>query len=82
MRLGDADVSLQGLLIAGMVIGALGVLDESRSASPRRCSRCARRTRGSASASFPARDGGRPRPVRATVNTLVLAYAAPRCRCC
>jgi uncharacterized membrane protein len=76
LRLADPDVSLQGLLIAGMVIGALGVLDDvtvSQSSTV-----LALRA---ANPALPFRElftramaVGRDH-VSATVNTLVLAYA-------
>jgi uncharacterized membrane protein len=75
LQIGNADVSLQGLLLAGMVIGALGVLDDVtisqastvlalRRANP---GLTLRRLFGLAL------DVGRDH-VTATVNTLVLAY--------
>ncbi|MDQ3728701.1 MAG: YibE/F family protein [Actinomycetota bacterium] len=75
IQLGDTDISFRGLLLAGMVIGALGVLDDVtvsqastvlalRSANPAlRFAELYRR----------AIDVGRDH-VSATVNTLVLAY--------
>lgn len=76
LRLADPSVSLQGLLIAGMIIGALGVLDDVtisqsstvfalRAANPSLSWRELFRR---------ALDVGRDH-VAATVNTLVLAYA-------
>jgi uncharacterized membrane protein len=76
LRLADPTVSLQGLLIAGMIIGALGVLDDVtvsqsstvfalRAANPELSPRELFRR---------AMDVGRDH-VAATVNTLVLAYA-------
>jgi uncharacterized membrane protein len=75
LELGGADVSLEGLLIAGMVIGALGVLDDvtvSQAATVLALRRAApssglRELYGRALAV------GRDH-VSATVNTLVLAY--------
>jgi uncharacterized membrane protein len=75
LRAGGADLSLDGLIVAGMVIGALGVLDDVtvsqastvlavRAADPRQGFRALYR-RGLAV--------GRDH-VTATVNTLVLAY--------
>jgi uncharacterized membrane protein len=76
LRLADPEVSLQGLLIAGMVIGALGVLDDvtvsqSSTVLALRAANPAlpfRQLFGRAMAV------GRDH-VSATVNTLVLAYA-------
>jgi uncharacterized membrane protein len=76
LRLADPSVSLEGLLIAGMIIGALGVLDDVtvsqsstvfalRAANPQMPFRELFRR---------AMDVGRDH-VAATVNTLVLAYA-------
>lgn len=75
LQIGDANVSLQGLLLAGMVIGALGVLDDvtiSQASTVLALRRAnpglrARRLFGLAL------DVGRDH-VSATVNTLVLAY--------
>jgi uncharacterized membrane protein len=75
LQIGSADVSLQGLLLAGMVIGALGVLDDvtiSQSSTVLALRRAnpglgLRRLFGLAL------DVGRDH-VSATVNTLVLAY--------
>jgi uncharacterized membrane protein len=75
LQIGNVDVSLQGLLLAGMVIAALGVLDDVtisqastvmvlRKANPRLSLRPLSRL---------ALDVGRDH-VSATVNTLVLAY--------
>jgi uncharacterized membrane protein len=75
LELGGADVSLEGLLIAGMVIGALGVLDDV-TVSQAATVLALRRSRPSVglrelytSALAVGRDH-----VSATVNTLVLAY--------
>ena len=75
LQIGNADVSLQGLLVAGMVIGALGVLDDvtiSQSSTVLALRR--------ANPALPFRrlfgmalEVGRDH-VSATVNTLVLAY--------
>lgn len=75
LQIGNADVSLQGLLLAGMVIGALGVLDDvtiSQSSTVLALRR--------ANPALPFRrlfklalEVGRDH-VSATVNTLVLAY--------
>lgn len=76
LRLADPDVSLQGLLVAGMVIGALGVLDDvtvsqSSTVLALRAANPALRFRELfARAMQVGRDH-----VSATVNTLVLAYA-------
>ncbi len=72
---GGADVSLQGLLLAGMVIGALGVLDDVTvsQASTVLALRAADPRSASASSSAARCDVGRDH-VSATVNTLVLAY--------
>jgi uncharacterized membrane protein len=75
LQIGDADVSLQGLLLAGMVIGALGVLDDvtisqaSTVIALRRANPGLRMRRLFAMALDVGRDH-----VSATVNTLVLAY--------
>lgn len=76
LQLGNADVSLQGLLVAGMVIGALGVLDDvtisqaSTVLALRRANPALRFRRLFGLALEVGRDH-----VSATVNTLVLAYA-------
>jgi uncharacterized membrane protein len=75
LQIANADVSLQGLLIAGMVIGALGVLDDvtisqaSTVLALRRANPAMRFRRLLAMALEVGRDH-----VSATVNTLVLAY--------
>ena len=75
LQIGNSDVSLQGLLLAGMVIGALGVLDDvtisqaSTVLALRRASPTLRARRLFALAMDVGRDH-----VSATVNTLVLAY--------
>ena len=75
LQIGAADVSLQGLLLAGMVIGALGVLDDvtisqaSTVLALRRANPQLRRRRLFGLALDVGRDH-----VSATVNTLVLAY--------
>ncbi len=75
LQIGDAGVSLQGLLLAGMVIGALGVLDDvtisqaSTVLALRRANPGLRARRLFALALDVGRDH-----VSATVNTLVLAY--------
>ncbi len=75
LQIGAADVSLQGLLLAGMVIGALGVLDDvtisqaSTVLALRRANPGLRFRRLFALALDVGRDH-----VSATVNTLVLAY--------
>jgi uncharacterized membrane protein len=75
LQIGAADVSLQGLLLAGMVIGALGVLDDvtisqaSTVLALRRANPALRFRRLFALALDVGRDH-----VSATVNTLVLAY--------
>ena len=76
LRLADPDVSLQGLLIAGMVIGALGVLDDvtvsqSSTVFALRAANPGMRFRELAARAMAV---GRDH-VSATVNTLVLAYA-------
>jgi uncharacterized membrane protein len=75
LQIGDADVSLQGLLLAGIVIGALGVLDDVTISQASTVLALRR-----ASPTLPFRnlfrlalDVGRDH-VSATVNTLVLAY--------
>jgi uncharacterized membrane protein len=75
LQIGNADVSLQGLLLAGMVIGALGVLDDvtisqaSTVLALRRANPALRFRPLFALALEVGRDH-----VSATVNTLVLAY--------
>jgi uncharacterized membrane protein len=75
LQIGNADVSLQGLLLAGMVIGALGVLDDvtisqSSTVLALRRANPALRFRGLFGLAL---EVGRDH-VSATVNTLVLAY--------
>ncbi len=76
LRLADPDVSLQGLLVAGMVIGALGVLDDVTvsQSSTVLALRAANPLLGFRDLYRRAMDVGRDH-VSATVNTLVLAYA-------
>lgn len=71
-----AGISLQGLLVAGMVIGALGVLDDVTvsQASTVFALRAANATQSFAELFAGAMRVGRDH-VSATVNTLVLAYA-------
>jgi uncharacterized membrane protein len=75
LQIGNADVSLSGLLLAGMVIGALGVLDDvtisqaSTVLALRRANPALRFRRLFGLALDVGRDH-----VSATVNTLVLAY--------
>jgi uncharacterized membrane protein len=75
LQIGNADVSLQGLLLAGMVIGALGVLDDVTisQASTVMVLRRANPGLKLRRLSGLALDVGRDH-VSATVNTLVLAY--------
>ena len=75
LQIGNADVSLQGLLLAGMVIGALGVLDDVTisQASTVLALRRANPTLGFRRLAGLALEVGRDH-VTATVNTLVLAY--------
>jgi uncharacterized membrane protein len=75
LQIGNADVSLQGLLLAGMVIGALGVLDDVTisQASTVLALRRANPGLGMRRLFGMALDVGRDH-VSATVNTLVLAY--------
>jgi len=75
LQIGNADVSLQGLLLAGMVIGALGVLDDVTisQASTVLALRRANPGLGLRRLFGLALDVGRDH-VSATVNTLVLAY--------
>jgi len=75
LQIGTADVSLQGLLLAGMVIGALGVLDDVTisQASTVLALRRANPGLGLRRLFGLALDVGRDH-VSATVNTLVLAY--------
>jgi len=76
LRLADPTVSLQGLLIAGMIIGALGVLDDVTvsQSSTVFALRAANPALGFRALFTGAMDVGRDH-VAATVNTLVLAYA-------
>lgn len=76
LRLADPSVSLQGLLIAGMVIGALGVLDDVTisQSSIVLALRAANPELGYRELFVRAMHVGRDH-VSATVNTLVLAYA-------
>lgn len=76
LRLADPSVSLQGLLIAGMIIGALGVLDDVTvsQSSTVFALRAANPELGFRELFRRAMDVGRDH-VAATVNTLVLAYA-------
>jgi uncharacterized membrane protein len=75
LQIGNADVSLQGLLLAGMVIGALGVLDDVTisQASTVLALRRANPTMGFRRLFGLALEVGRAH-VSANVNTLVLAY--------
>jgi uncharacterized membrane protein len=76
LQLTGADISLEGLLLAGMVIGALGVLDDVTvsQASTVLALRGANPTLGFRELFGRALRVGRDH-VSATVNTLVLAYA-------
>jgi uncharacterized membrane protein len=75
LQLGQADLSLEGLLLAGMVIGALGVLDDVTisQASTVLALRRANPSLGFRELFGRALEVGRDH-VSATVNTLVLAY--------
>ena len=75
LQLGQADLSLQGLLLAGMVIGALGVLDDVTISQASTVMALRRADPGLGFRALFARalDVGRDH-VSATVNTLVLAY--------
>jgi uncharacterized membrane protein len=75
LQLGQADLSLDGLLLAGMVIGALGVLDDVTisQASTVLAMRHANPSLGFRELFGRALQVGRDH-VSATVNTLVLAY--------
>ena len=75
LQLAGANLSLQGLLLAGMVIGALGVLDDVTvsQASTVLALRAANPTLGFRRLFSLAQHVGRDH-VSATVNTLVLAY--------
>ena len=75
LQLGQADLSLQGLLLAGIVIGALGVLDDVTisQASTVLALRHANPSLGFRELFARALQVGRDH-VSATVNTLVLAY--------
>jgi uncharacterized membrane protein len=75
LQIGAADVSLQGLLLAGMIFGALGVLDD---VTVSQASTVMALRKANPGLKFPrlaalALDVGRDH-VSATVNTLVLAY--------
>ena len=76
LRATQGDISLQGLLLAGMVIGALGVLDDLTvsQASTVMALRRANPSLGFRALFRSALDVGRDH-ITATVNTLVLAYA-------
>jgi uncharacterized membrane protein len=76
LQLGQADLSLEGLLLAGIVIGALGVLDDVTisQASTVLALRRANPALGFRELFARALQVGRDH-VSATVNTLVLAYA-------
>lgn len=76
LRLADPSVSLQGLLIAGMIIGALGVLDDVTvsQSSTAFALRAANPDLGFRELFSRSMAVGRDH-VAATVNTLVLAYA-------
>jgi uncharacterized membrane protein len=76
LQLAGAHLSLQGLLLAGIVIGALGVLDDVTisQASTVLALRAANPTLGFRALFASAQRVGRDH-VSATVNTLVLAYA-------
>jgi uncharacterized membrane protein len=75
LSLGNADLSLEGLLLAGMVVGALGVLDDVTvsQASTVLALRAANPDLSGRDLYRRAIDVGRDH-VSATVNTLVLAY--------
>jgi uncharacterized membrane protein len=75
LQIGAANVSLQGLLLAGMVIGALGVLDDVTISQASTVMALRRANPGLAFRRLAglALDVGRDH-VSATVNTLVLAY--------
>ena len=75
LQVNDADISLQGLVLAGMVIGALGVLDDVTvsQASAVMALRRANPLQAAGELYRGALDVGRDH-VAATVNTLVLAY--------
>jgi uncharacterized membrane protein len=75
LQIGAADVSLQGLLLAGMIFGALGVLDDvtvSQASTVMALRKANPRLKLPRLAAL-ALDVGRDH-VSATVNTLVLAY--------
>jgi uncharacterized membrane protein len=76
LRAASTEVSLSGLLVAGMVIGALGVLDDLTvsQASTVMALRSANTTLGARELFRRALSVGRDH-IAATVNTLVLAYA-------
>lgn len=86
-QLSGGQVNLRGLLLGGMLIGALGVLDDlviTQASVVFELQHAA----GHGGAALPFRDlfrrgmrVGRDH-VAATVNTLVLAYTGPVCRCC
>jgi hypothetical protein len=62
--LSDGELSPQGLLLAGIVIGALGVLDDVTVSRPRRSRRCAARARARLAAAVHGGGGRRARPPR------------------
>jgi uncharacterized membrane protein len=75
LQINDAGVSLEGLLLAGMIVAALGVLDDVTvsQSSTVLALRAADPTQGFRQLFVLAMDVGRDH-VSATVNTLVLAY--------
>jgi uncharacterized membrane protein len=79
----DTHVSLRGLLLAGMIVGALGVLVDLTvsQASTVIALRRANRSLGFGGLFRGALAVGHDH-IAATVNTLVFAYAGPRCRHC
>jgi uncharacterized membrane protein len=75
LQINDADISLQGLLLAGMIVAALGVLDDVTvsQSSTVLALRAANPGQSFRELFMRAMDVGRDH-VSATVNTLVLAY--------
>jgi uncharacterized membrane protein len=75
-------LSLRGLLLAGIIIGGLGVLDD---VTMSQASLVTELHQADPTAGMAALVGGALRVGRdhlaATVNTLFLAYAGRRCRC-
>ena len=67
-------VDMRGLLLAGIIIGALGVLDDMTVTQASTVAELAQNA-ALADGGLPRRDPDRPRHVASAVNTIVLAYA-------